>query len=463
VIQFLKSQRVLTQDGLKPACIAFEDGRIVSVDTYSSASGVRVLDVGGYCVLPGLVDSHVHVNDPGRDHWEGFATATAAAAAGGCTCIVDMPLNAIPATTTVEALKRKREAAENQCLIDYAFWGGVVPGNAHELIALAENGVRGFKCFLADSGVQEFLRVSEDDLHLAMPLIAETGLPLLVHAELPGPLRAAHEQLESRNADWTLHATHLEARPPQAEVEAVALMIELCRRYSCRAHVVHVSSAEVLPLLKQARVERLPITAETCPHYLYFAAENVPDRATCFKCAPPIRDAKNRELLWDGLASGILDLIATDHSPCPAELKNLETGDFGAAWGGIASLSVALPAIWTVARQRGFELEHIGRWMCTNPARLAGQHDQKGQIAKGYDADFVVFDPEKQFEVTADRLHFRHPVSPYLGEQLKGEVRQVFLRGRCVFVDGQFAPERSGMEAGRVTPATCKVGEWSSG
>jgi allantoinase len=366
-----------------------------------------------------------------------------------------MPLNSIPATTDVEILERKREAARDQCLIDYAFWGGVVPGNTQQLMPLAKRGVRGFKCFLADSGVPEFARVNEADLDLAMPVIAETGLPLLVHAELPDPLTAAHKQLESGQADWTRHETHLRSRPPEAEIEAIALMIRLCRKYSCRVHIVHVSSAEALPLLKQAQLEGLPITAETCPHYLYFASEDVPAGATQFKCAPPIRDAKNRELLWEGLATGILDLIATDHSPCPAELKKLDTGDFGTAWGGIASLSVALPVVWTAVRQRGFGIADVCRWMCANPARLADLDKRKGQIAIGCDADFVIFDPDGRFQVTADRLQFRHPVCPYLGEQLHGEVRQVFVRGQRVFKDRQFAAERLGMEA--ISPASASM------
>jgi allantoinase len=452
VIEILKSQRVLTSDGLRPACIQFRDGRIFSIGSYETFAEdeSRVLDVGNYYVLPGLVDSHVHVNEPGRTHWEGFATATAAAAAGGCTCIIDMPLNSIPATTTVEALRCKREAASKQCLVDYGFWGGVVPGNSGEIFPLAKNGVCGFKCFLAESGVDEFTRVSESDLHVAMPFIAETGLPLLVHAEVPGPLLAAQKQVQNEDADWRQYPAYLRSRPAQAEVDAVELMIRLCRKYSCRVHIVHVSSAEVLPLLKQARSEGLPITAETCPHYLYFAAEGVPIGATQFKCAPPIRDDKNRELLWDGLASGVLDFIATDHSPCPPEMKKMESGNFNDAWGGIASLSVALPVIWSAARRRGFEIADVCRWMSTNPARLAGFEAHKGQIAVRGDADFVVFDPDGSVQVTADRLHFRHALSPYLGEQLRGEVRQVFVRGCCVYDQGRLASERAGRE---VSPA----------
>ena len=401
---------------------------------------MSVIDAGHSYILPGLTDTHVHINDPGRAHWEGFTTATAAAAAGGCTCVVDMPLNSIPATTSVAALHAKRDAARNQCFVDHAFWGGVVPGNENELIPLAHAGVRGFKCFLVNSGVDEFACVTESDLDRAMPLIATTGLPLLVHAELPGPLLQPA-------GDWHKHATHLDSRPPAAEVEAIEFMIRLCRRHSCRVHIVHLATAQGLPLLESARAEGLPLTVETCPHYLYFVAETVPDRATQFKCAPPIRESANRELLWEGLQSGIIDLIATDHSPCPPELKNSETGDFSTAWGGIASLSLALPVMWTAAQKRGFGIEDVVRWMCANTARLAGLHSHKGQIAEGFDADFVIFDPDASFKVEHEHLHFRHPVSPYVGEWLQGKVQQTFVRGNRVFLNGHFAANKPGREA----------------
>ena len=417
-----------------------------------------VIDTGESYLLPGIVDSHVHVNEPGRTSWEGFRTATNAAAAGGCTCIIDMPLNAIPATTDVSALERKRECAGGQCLVDYGFWGGLVPGNAKNLHALAKHGVRGFKCFLVDSGVPEFPCVAEADLHLAMAAIAQTGLPLLVHAELPEPLISAQRQLDANGSDWSAYPTYLKSRPCQAEVQAVELMIRLCRRYRCRVHIVHVSAAEVLPLLDQARNEGLPITAETCPHYLYFAAESIGSNETQFKCAPPIREATNREKVWQGLEDGTLDLVATDHSPCIPELKR---GDFKTAWGGIASLSLALPVTWTVARRRGFTIEDLVKWMSLRPAQLAGIDATKGRIAEGYDADFVVFDPDETWAVTADRLHFRSPVSPYMAEQLTGSVRQVFVRGYCVFRDGIFPCERLGMEV-PVRSSACTVSEWGS-
>ncbi len=398
-------------------------------------------------MLPGLVDTHVHINEPGRTHWEGFATATAAAAAGGCTCVVDMPLNSIPATTTVSALLQKRDLASKQCLIDYAFWGGVIPGNENELIPLAEAGVRGFKCFLVDSGVSEFQRVTEDDLNRAMPVIAETGLPLLVHAELPGPIKTATSQIESSGPGWLRYATYLESRPDSAELEAVDLMVRLCRKHQCRVHIVHLGSGAALPLLERAKAEGLPITVETCPHYLYFTAEQIPNQCTHFKCAPPIRSAANQELLWRGLRSGIIDLIATDHSPCPPEMKNSATGDFASTWGGIASLSLALPVIWTVASKRGFTLDQVSKWISKNTAELAGLGSCKGEIRPGCDADFVIFDPDAQFRVTPESLHFRHACTPYLGEMLNGQVVQTFVRGQRVFANGQPEGEIRGREA----------------
>ena len=436
--QVIRSERVVTPDGVKAASVTFERGRITSVEFHGASEGPEVLDVGSCYVLPGLIDTHVHFNEPGRTDWEGFATGTAAAAAGGCTCVVEMPLNAIPATTSVEALDLKREAAKDQCVIDCVLWGGVVPGNQNELEPLARSGVCGFKCFLVDSGVNEFPCVKEADLELAMPIVAGTGLPLLVHAELPGPIDRAMEELKSRHADWSRYATYVRSRPPAAELEAIELIIRLSQKHRCRVHIVHLSSAEALPMLAEARAGGVPITVETCPHYLYFASEGVPDGATQFKCTPPIREAANRELLWDGLREGTIDLIASDHSPCPIELKNLGRGDFLTAWGGIASLSLTLPVVWTAARERGFTMEDVVRWMCGNTAMLAGLGKRKGKIAPGYDADLVVFDADARFRVTAERLYFRHKVSPYAGELLTGEVKQTFVRGGRVFDEGRF-------------------------
>lgn len=432
---------MLTNEGVKPASIVFDDGKIVAVGDYATgAAGASVIDAGDDYVLPGLIDTHVHINEPGRTEWEGFRTATAAAAAGGCTCVLDMPLNSIPATTNVAALEQKRKSAKGCCTVDYAFWGGLVPGNQEQLLALAAAGVRGFKCFLVDSGVPEFQSVTEADLDRAMPRIAETGLPLLVHAESPAHITAIRP-----NASW--YESYLRSRPEAAELDAIDWIIRLCRKYRCRVHIVHLSAVTALPQIAIGRNDGLPITVETCPHYLYFAAENIPDGATQFKCAPPIRECENRELLWEGLRSASIDLIATDHSPCPPEMKNAAGGDFGKAWGGIASLSVALPVIWTAASRRGFGIEDVMRWMSVNTAKLAGLSNRKGQICRNYDADFIVFDPNAEFVVTPERLYFRHPVTPYLGERLKGEVKQTFVRGRRVFANGRVEDDRAGVEA----------------
>ncbi|HEY3936852.1 MAG TPA: allantoinase AllB [Bryobacteraceae bacterium] len=435
----LRSRRVVIRNEVRPACIAFESGRILAIEEYSNVPKAgEFIDAGDSYVLPGLVDTHVHVNEPGRSEWEGFQTATRAAAAGGVTALVDMPLNAIPATTSPEALAQKREAARGACCVDYAFWGGVVPGNEDQLLPLAEAGVRGFKCFLVDSGVPEFPMVTEEHLARAMPLIAKTGLPLLVHAEFPELLRAAPGSRRYQD--------YVRSRPPGSEVAAVRLMIRLCRAHHCRVHIVHLSSAEALADIRRARAEGLPFTVETCPHYLYFAAESIPDGATQHKCAPPIRDAANRELLWKALADREIDLLATDHSPCPPELKLAESGDFMRAWGGIASLSVALSAAWTMASARGFSIVDIVRWMSQAPAQSAGFELRKGSIAPGYDADLVVFNPGAEFEVHAEDLHFRHPVSPYLGERLKGRVSMTFVRGRLAFANGAFPNHPFGEE-----------------
>lgn len=423
----------------------------MSVGDSAPSSLTGVLDIGDYALLPGLVDTHVHINEPGRAEWEGFATGTRAAAAGGITCVVDMPLNSIPSTIDEASLEQKRRSANGQCMVDYAFWGGVVPGNEGDLQGLARAGVQGFKCFLSPTGTAEFTAVSFDELRSAMPFIAETGLPLLVHAESPARLLEAEPQ-----ADPSLYATYCNTRPSEAEVEAIRFLIEICREYRHPIHIVHLSAAEAVPDLQQARAEGLPITVETCPHYLSFIAEQIPAGATEYKCAPPIRDAANRQLLWKALRDGTVDMVVTDHSPCPPALKCREQGNFLTAWGGIASLSLSLAATWTAARQQGFSLSDVVRWMCEKPASLAGLSGRKGRIAPGYDADFVVFDPEAEFVATEDRLHFRHPVSPYLGLSLKGAVKMTFLRGEMVFESavttggGRFPEVPDGRECCRV-------------
>ena len=444
-LQAYLSRRVVTPEKVGPAAILVEGERIQAVVGPDQVpSHAEVNDVGDAAILPGLVDSHVHINDPGRADWEGFETATRAAAAGGYTLVVDMPLNCLPPTSTVAALEAKRTAAQGRCWIDWAAWGGVVADNQNDIEALAGAGVAGFKCFLIHPGIDGFTMVTEPQLRAALPHVARTGLPLLVHAELPGPIDAATEKLAG--ADWRRYSTYLQSRPDEAELAAIRLLLSLCREYKFRLHIVHLATSLAFIELQAARAAGLPVSVETCPHYLHLAAETIPDGATLAKCAPPIRSRDNREQLWQALRDGTIDLIATDHSPCPPEMKRLAEGNFRTAWGGIASISVALPLMHTESTSRGFSLTDLARWMAQSPAKLAGCHTRKGSLAAGYDADFVVFDPEREFTVTADRLHYRHPVSPYLGEKLRGVVQATYLRGRKVFGDGQFPGAPMGVE-----------------
>jgi allantoinase len=444
-LQAFLARRVITPEGIRAAAILVEGERIQAVVSSDQVpDGYRIHDFGEAAILPGLVDSHVHINDPGRAEWEGFETATRAAAAGGYTMLVDMPLNCLPATTTVAALQAKRAAARGKCRVDWAAWGGVVHDNQNEIAALAAAGVPGFKCFLVNPGIEGFTMVTEQQLRAALPHVARTGLPLLVHAELPGPIDRATDALA--NADWTRYSTYLQSRPDEAELAAIRPMLALCREYGFRLHIVHLSTSQALPELRTARSEGLPVSVETCPHYLHLSAETIMRGATLSKCAPPIRSRENCERLWQGLRDGTIDLIVTDHSPCPPAMKRLSEGNFRTAWGGIASLSVALPLMWTEASKRGFTLLDLARWMAAAPARLAGCDSRKGRIAAGYDADFVVFDPDGEFSVTEDRLHYRHPVSPYLGETLLGVVKSTYLRGNLVFAEGEFPGKPGGRE-----------------
>lgn len=411
------------------------------VADHGDVGTARVVDYGDLAILPGIVDTHVHLNEPGRTEWEGFATATRAAAIGGVTTLVDMPLNSIPATTSRGAFAAKRAAATGKCTVDVGFWGGVVPGNAGELAGMVADGVRGFKCFLVDSGVAEFGWVGEPDLRPAMGILAGQGVPLLVHAEVAGPIDQATAQLAA--ADPRKYATYLASRPPGAEEQAIALVTGLCRETRARTHIVHHSAASALPMLAQARADGLPVTAETCPHYLHFTAESIPDGATAYKCSPPIREAANREALWKALAAGTLDFVASDHSPCSPHLKALEAGDYMTAWGGVAGLQLALSIVWTEASSRGHSLIDIARWMSAAPARLAGFTGRKGAIAAGADADLVVFDDAATFTVTAEGVHHRHKVTPYAGETLRGCVQATYLRGELVAEAGRaIATER---------------------
>ncbi len=445
----VRARRVVLPDAQRPASIHIESGTIVRVGPYDEVSaGAEILDAGDLVVSPGIVDTHVHVNEPGRTEWEGFDTATRAAAAGGVTTIVDMPLNSVPATTSVEGLRAKRHAAIG-CHVDVGFWGGVVPGNAPSLDVLVNAGVRGFKCFLAPSGVDEFPAVDERDLREALPVLARRHVPLLVHAESPRVIDAVAQD-GARAARQDSYATYLATRPPAAEVDAIRLMIRLAAEFDVRTHIVHVAAAEAVEEIARARADGVPITAETCPHYLTFAADEVPDGATAFKCAPPIREAPHRAALWDGLRRGVLDLVVTDHSPAPPALKG--PGDFLRAWGGIASLELSLAAVWTAARafSRGREsrLEAVtpldlARWMSAAPAALAGV-DRKGAIAVGRDADLIVWDPDASFTVDASALQQRHKLSPYAGRRLTGVVRTTIVRGQRVWDAGQLGQAGAG-------------------
>jgi len=446
----IRGRRVAAPEGVGAAAVRVRGGRVMGVGSFDEAAGVgEVVEVEDrFVLMAGLVDSHVHVNEPGRTEWEGFETATRAAAAGGVTTIVDMPLNSIPPTTTAENLSAKRAAAEGKCHVDVGFWGGVVPGNIAELRALRAAGVVGFKCFLIDSGVEEFPHVGEDDLRAALVEIASLGATLIAHAEVPGPVDRASAQVAAGAAgEPRSYETFLSSRPRAAEDEAVALLVRLCRETGARVHVVHHSSADALPLLRAAKEEGLPVTAETCPHYLSFASEEIPAGATEFKCCPPVRERENREQLWEALGSGVLDMIVSDHSPCPPELKLREEGDFMRAWGGIASLQLRLPAAWTEARRRGFGVADLARWLCDAPARLAGFDGRKGRIAEGFDADFVVWDPEAEFRVEPSVIRHRHKLTPYLGRRLAGVVEATYLRGEVIYERGR---DSSGPPSGRL-------------
>jgi allantoinase len=423
----LRSLRVMLPDGERPASVHVEDGRIVAIGPYDAGLAPEGQhadgeDLGDLVLMPGLVDTHVHVNEPGRTEWEGFQTATRAAAAGGITTVVDMPLNSIPPTVSVAALAVKRAAAAGQCHVDVGFWGGAVPGNADDLRPLHEAGVFGFKCFLVDSGVPEFPPLSAAELDAAFSTVDAL---FLVHAEDPTIVRPAPPSRRYRD--------FLNSRPPQAEVAAVRTVLAAASRTGARVHLLHLSAAQVLPLLAEAKDEGVRVTAETCPHYLTLSAEGVPDAGVAYKCCPPIRDAANRNELWDALAAGVLDCVVSDHSPCTADLKQTDIGDFAAAWGGIASVQLGLSLLWTEAEARGVDLEDVVRWMSRHPADLAGLV-HKGRIEVGADADLVAFDPTATWVVDGRMLHHRNPITPYVGRTLRGMVRATWLRG--VLVDG---------------------------
>ncbi len=416
----IRSTQVALPDGVREAAVLVRDKRIADIAGYGAQLGAAAdVDLGELALLPGLVDTHVHVNEPGRTEWEGFATATRAALAGGITTICDMPLNSVPATTSAAALRAKAAAAAGQCAVDVAFWGGAVPGNLGELTPLLDAGVLGFKCFLIDSGLPEFAPLDRGELRAAMKAVAGDGAPLIVHAEDPG------EVTEPRGPGYDAFVA---SRPTVAERRAIETVVSAAAATGARAHIAHLAAGDCAALVGAAKAAGVLLSAETCPHYLFFAAEEVPDGRTEFKCCPPIRYAANREALWRALAAGVIDCVVSDHSPCAPVLKDLAGGDFRTAFGGIASLQIGLPAVWSVAGRRGHSLADVARWMSAFPASLAGL-PSKGRIAVGCDADLVAFDPSASFAVRGEELLHRHPVTPYEGRTLTGRVSRVWLGG----------------------------------
>jgi allantoinase len=437
----LRSQRVITPEGERAADIIIDDGVITDIIDINLATEVE-RDFGNLVLMPGLVDTHVHINEPGRTEWEGFVSATRAAAAGGVTTLIDMPLNSIPATIDAESLKLKVEAARDRCHVDVGFWGGLVPANIELLNDLLEHGVFGFKCFMVNSGVPEFDWMQADDLRRAAPVLKRLETTLLAHAEWPFVIEESALQDDVALADSRRYDVYLRSRPADAELEAIEYLIDVAREFGCRIHIVHLATPDALEAIEAARDEGVPITVETCPHYLTFSAEHVPDGATAFKCAPPIRDAAARDGLWSALKRGAIDMVVSDHSPCPPIMKQPESGDFLSAWGGISSLQLGVQVMWTQAAARGFDLNDVVKWMCAAPAALAGLDGRKGSLAAGRDADIIVFDPHATSTIDAARLEHRHKVTPYDGMQVRGEVRATYLRGELIYEAGEFADAR---------------------
>lgn len=424
------------------ATVYVSQGKISKV---VEGSGSSDFDYGDLVIMPGVVDTHAHINEPGRTDWEGFKSATRAAAAGGITSVVDMPLNSIPATTSLSALQAKRAAARGQCLIDYGYWGGVIPGNRDELEPMIDAGVMGFKAFMCESGVDEFPMSDEAVLREAMPVLARRGVPLIVHAELVSSVTPS-------DSDPRSYRRYLESRPQKWETDAISVLIRLARETGCRTHIVHLSAAEALPDLRSARAAGVPITAETCPHYLSLAAEDIPGGATQFKCAPPIRERQNREKLWEALFDRSIEFVVSDHSPCTPSLKRIEQGDFDQAWGGIAGLQFSMQVVWSELRARKGTLSQLSEWMSARTAAFIGA--RKGRIAPGLDADFVVWDPDLSIRIERKQIHHKHDLTPYEGRSLHGVVSKTFVRGRVVYDQGRFAEAPSGQELLREgTPA----------
>ncbi len=431
------SQRVLTPKGERPAAILIQEEKIMDVVSISEIpSDCPVEDMKNDVVMPGLVDTHVHINEPGRTDWEGFETATKAAAAGGITTLVDMPLNCIPVTTTVDALNEKIAATKNQLWVDCGFYGGLIPDNLQDIESLADAGVLGFKAFLSHSGIDEFPNINEKHLREALPIFANKGIPVLVHAEL--------ENGATQSEDHSTYKSFQDSRPKSWENNAVKLLIQLSKEFDARIHIVHLSSADILAEIAQTRNDGYPISVETCPHYLHFSSEHISDGDTRFKCAPPIWESDNKEKLWSGLENGLINFITSDHSPCTAELKNLEVGDFEKAWGGISSIQFTLPVIWTECKTRGYSMDQLINWMSKQPAKFIGKDQQKGQISPGFDADLVCWNPDEKYIIQKEAIHHKNKLTPYEGESLYGVVNATFLRGQKVYENGEFLGNPTG-------------------
>lgn len=432
----LRGNAILTPEGLKKAVILIKDGIIIDVvPSLSTSANDRIIDLDDDVVMPGVIDPHVHINEPGRTEWEGFETATRAALSGGVTTLVDMPLNASPVTTSVSAFEKKIESTKGKLFTNCGFWGGIVPGNENSIEPLIAKGVLGFKAFLTHSGIDDFPNVTEGDLRKVMPIIAKHKLPLLVHCEVPGDQNSKNNQATDKQS----YQHYLASRPKAWENNAIALMIRLCEEYSCHVHIVHLSSADSIDQIRKAKEKGLPLTVETAQHYLYFQAEDIQNGKIAFKCAPPIREKANNDLLWKALQDGTIDFVATDHSPAPPELKQLDSGDFTTAWGGVASIQFALPILWTVARKRNIGLEKMATWLSEKPARFIGSKDKKGKIAKGFDADLCVWNPHATFTIEESMIRHRHKVTPYMSETLNGLVKQTYLAGKIMFNQGKFS------------------------
>jgi allantoinase len=431
----LRGNAILTPEGSRKAVILIKDGIISDiVPSLETDANDNSVDVGDLVVMPGVIDPHVHINEPGRTEWEGCETATTAAASGGITTLVDMPLNASPVTTSAAAFEMKVASTKNKLYTNCGFWGGVVPGNENDIEPLIAMGVLGFKAFLTHSGIDDFPNATERDLRKVMPIIAKHQLPLLVHCELTADQPTRNNQPSDKRS----YQQYLASRPKVWENKAIALMIRLCEEFNCPVHIVHLSSSESIDQIRKAKEKGLPLTVETAQHYLYFHAEGIPDGQTAFKCAPPIREKANTDALWNALQEGIIDFVATDHSPAPPDLKQLDTGDFTTAWGGVASIQFALPVLWKAARERNIGFEKMAGWLCEKPALLLGSNHKKGKIAKGYDADLCIWNPHKSFKVDQAMIHHRHKVTPYLNETVYGVVEQTYLAGIKIVDHGKF-------------------------